>query len=257
MSWTSFLEAAPAADHAVQIYDDVTELCASVGSFVAAGVAVGEPALVIATAGHRDALAAHFEARGLRIDGLQAAGLLTFLDADSTLATFMDGDLPSSDRFEEAVGGVVDAISARHPDMTIRAFGEMVDVLWHRGAHRAAVALEELWNELAQTRRFALLCGYHLDIFDADVQTGALPEIFRVHTHVRPAADPSRLAAAVDRALAEVVGAAEAGQIYLQVAEQVPRTQLPRAQAVLAWLSSRRTPAARRVLARVRDYYTV
>ena len=115
-----------------------------------------------------------------------------------------------------------------------------------------AIALEDFWNQLAETHRLSLLCGYHLDIFDLHVQAAALPEIVRVHNLPRPVADPSRLAAAVDEALTEVMGRGEAGQVYLRVAEQVPRTELPRAQAILAWLSHQDVENAQHILDRVR-----
>jgi hypothetical protein len=145
---------------------------------------------------------------------------------------------PRRRRFESVVGELVDEMSARFPDRTIRAFGEMVDLLWSEGRERAAIALEELWNDLAETRSFALLCGYHLDIFELGVQRHALPEVLRTHSHARTADEPSRLAAAVDQALAEVVGPFRAARIYLDVAEHVPRGSVPRAQAVLNWLSA-------------------
>jgi MEDS: MEthanogen/methylotroph, DcmR Sensory domain len=256
MSWTTFLEAAPAADHAVQVYDELAELAASVGRYLDAGFRRGEPAVLIATAAHRRVFAAELESRGWDIDQLEGKGLLVCRNGQDTLDAFMDGETPSAERFEQVVGGVIDDLAARFPDKTIRAFGEMVDLLWRQGNEAGAIALEELWNELAENRRFALLCGYHLDIFDLDVQTSALPEIIRVHTHPRPAADTPRLAAALDRALAEVLGPFEAGRIYLQVAEQVPRTQLPRSQAVLMWLSHQHTSTAQQVLDRVRTHYT-
>ena len=255
MSWTTFLEAAPAADHAVQVYDDLNDLAGSVGSYLDAGFRRGEPAMVISTADHLQVFAAELEARGWHVDELEAEHLLICRDAQQTLDAFMHGDAPSAERFEDVVGGAIDDLAAHFPDKTIRAFGEMVDLLWKQGNEAGAIALEELWNELAESRRFALLCAYHLDIFDIDVQTSALPEIIRVHSHPRPAADTSRLAAAVDKALAETLGPLEAGQIYLQVAEQVPRTQLPRAQAVLMWLSQQQTPTAQQVLDRVRTHY--
>jgi hypothetical protein len=255
MSWTTFLEAAPAADHAVQVYDDLAELAASVGHYLDAGFRNGQPAVLISTSDHFDAFARELEARGWDIDQLEARGLLARFDAEQTLDAFMDGEIPSAERFEQVVGGAIDRVASRFPDATIRAFGDMVDLLWRQGNEAGAIALEELWNDLAETRRFALFCGYHLDIFDLDVQTSALPEIARVHTHPRPAADTSRLAAAVDKALAEVLGPVEAGQIYLQVAEQVPHTQLPRAQAVLMWLSQQNPTGAQRVLKRVRTHY--
>jgi hypothetical protein len=255
MSWTTFLETAPAADHAVQVYDDLGELAASVGRYLDAGFRAGQPAVLISTADHFDRFARELDLRGWDIERLEAGGLLARFDAQQTLDAFMDGEIPSAERFEQAVGGAIDRVASRFPDKTIRAFGEMVDLLWRRGNEAGAIALEELWNDLAETRRFALLCGYHLDIFDIDVQTSALPEIIRVHTHPKPTGDTSRLAAAVDKALAEVLGPFEAGQIYLQVAEDVPRTQLPRAQAVLMWLSQQNPTNAQQVLERVRTHY--
>jgi MEDS: MEthanogen/methylotroph, DcmR Sensory domain len=255
MSWTTFLEAAPAAGHAVQIYDDLDELTGSVGRFLAAGFQAGEPAIIIPAEDHREAFARELESRGWDADRLQRQGLLTCLDADTTLAALLEEEGPSPDRFEQVVGGAVDAVARRHPEKTIRAFGEMVDLLWRLGRNRDAIALEELWNRLAETRRFALLCGYRLDIFDVRVQADALPEIFRVHTHPRPAADTSRLADAVDKALTEIVGPVDAGQIYLEVAQRVPRSSLPRAEVVLMWLSEQATPTATEILDRARMHY--
>jgi hypothetical protein len=256
MSWTTFLEEAPAADHAVQVYDDLAELAASVGSYLDAGFRAGEPALVLATAEHWPTFAAALETHGWDPERLRAEGKLTCCDADETLRAFMQDDLPSAERFEQVVGALVDDIAERVPNKTIRAFGEMVDVLWQQGRERGAIALEELWNELAESRRFALLCGYQLDIFDIGVQATALPELIRTHSHPRPVADAAKLAAAVDRALADILGPAEAGQVYLRVAEQVPRTQLPRAQAVLTWLTREDAATAGRVLDRARTLYS-
>jgi MEDS: MEthanogen/methylotroph, DcmR Sensory domain len=217
MSWSTFLEGAPAHRHAVQVYTDLAELAASVGTL---------------------------------------QGLLTCRDAHETLARFMDGDVPSAERFEEVVGGLLDEVAGRFPRQTIRAFGEMVDLLLQRGQQAAAIALEVLWNHALESRRCALLCGYELDVFDLETQTSALPEILRTHTHQRPVADPGRLAAAVHEALADVLGPDAAAWIYLTVAEAVPRTALPRGQAVLTWLSRHRPTTARRVLEGARARYT-
>jgi hypothetical protein len=44
-------------------------------------------------------------------------------------------------------------------------------------------------------------------------------------------------------------------RIYLDVAEQVPQGSMPRAQAVLGWLSSRDLPYAHDILERARMHY--
>jgi len=255
MSWATFLENAHPAEHGVQVYRELGELAASVGRFLDAGFRVGEPALVIVTPAHRQVFRAELERLGRDVDELEELGLLTCLDADETLAAFMDGDAPSAQRFQDVVGGAVDEVARRFPDTTIRAFGEMVDLLQQGGQGAAAIALEELWNGLLESRRLALLCAYELDVFDLHTQASALPEIVRTHTHPRPVADTGRLAAAVHETLTDVVGPDAAAQIYLRVAEQVPRTALPRAQAVLMWLSRNEPATAQRVLLGARARY--
>lgn len=254
MGWKTFLENASPAEHAVQVYTELDELARSVGSFLTAGFRAGEPALVIATPEHWEAFRAELEARGSDVGELQAQGLVTCLDADETLATFMERDVPVGERFEKSVGGVLEEVASRFPAKTVRAFGEMVDLLLQRGHQAAAIALEELWNRLLESRSCALLCAYELDLFDLEAQRSVLPEIVRAHTHPRPVADPARLAAAVHEALTDAVGSEAAARIYLKVAEAVPRTALPRAQAVLMWLSRHQPTTAQRVLqgARVR-----
>jgi hypothetical protein len=253
--WRNFIERASAAEHAVHVYDDSSELIRSVAAFLTAGFDEGDPGLVIATPAHWQVLTRELERRGWKVSALQRIGLVAHADAEELLETFMDGELPSAERFEQVVGGLVDEASARYPGRTIRAFGEMVDILWRRGERRAAVALEALWNRLAERRSFALLCGYHLDIFELGVQREALPEVVAPHSHARIVEEPSRLAAAVDQALAEVLGPARAARIYLDVAERMPRGSLPRAQAVLSWLSSSELPQAYEILQRTRMHY--
>jgi len=255
MSWSTFLESAPPAEHAVQVYDALPELAVSVGTFLDAGFRAGEPAVVIAVGEHRQPFQAELEGHGHDVEALQAHGLLTWRDAEETLAAIMDGDVPSSIRFEKTVAGTVDEVARRFPGRTTRAFGEMVDLLVERGRAPAAAALEDLWNELLESRRLALLCAYRLDVFDLDAQTSVLPEVIRAHTHTRPVAEPSRLAAAVHETLTDVLGSDAAAWIYLRVAEEIPLTALPRAQAVLMWLSRHQPAAAQRVLQAARARY--
>jgi hypothetical protein len=54
-------------------------------------------------------------------------------------------------------------------------------VLWKDGQTVAATRLETLWNQLAQTHAFALLCGYSMGSFYKDA---AQREICQHHTHI-------------------------------------------------------------------------
>ena len=237
MSWQAFIERPQAAEHAVQIYDELDELVDSVCRFLLAGVESGAPAVVVVTAEHRCRITRELEERGADVAVLEQCGQLIIRDAEETLASFMAGDLPSVERFDVVV------------------FGEMVDLLWAQGRSAAAIAVEQLWNALAQRCSFALLCAYHLDIFDIDVQTGALPDVFRTHSHARPTAEPARLAAAIDKALGEIVGPRDAAYIYLDVAEQMRRDKLPRAQALLTRLSATNRALAASVLERAHTHF--
>ena len=63
----------------------------------------------------------------------------------------------------------------------MRAYGEMVDVLWQDGLTSAALRLETLWNELTRTQDFSLLCGYAMRIF---YKQAGMREICAQHSHV-------------------------------------------------------------------------
>src|SRR6476469_9770788 len=106
MSWSTFLESAPPNGHAVQVYKDLDELAPSVARFLSAGFRAGEPALVIASAGHWEAFRAELERLGSAVDLVEAQGLLEHREATETLETFMEGAVPSPERFEAAVGGI-------------------------------------------------------------------------------------------------------------------------------------------------------
>src|SRR3954469_4500066 len=111
MNWTTFLESAPPAGHGVQLYIELDELAVSVGRFLDAGFRAGEPALVIATAGHKQAFYDELERHGWRLDELQEQGLLTHRDANETLAALLEGEMPSADRFPQVIGSAVDAVA--------------------------------------------------------------------------------------------------------------------------------------------------
>ena len=168
--------------HAVRFYQDTASLCHIVATFLGEGLKRSEPALVIATLEQRVGIAAALAADGFDVELFRQAGFLFELDAAETLARFMhEGDEPDPHEFSEVIGGMLQQIAGRRAGRIIRAYGQMVDVLWQAGAHVAAVRVEVLWNQLAATHRFSLLCGYSMGNF---YQDGALGDICRQHTHV-------------------------------------------------------------------------
>jgi hypothetical protein len=251
-AWNDFLVGRRPHGHAAHVYRDLGELAQSVSAYLTVGFELGEPAVLVATPEHLRAFTASLAASGWDEERIDRAGLLAVADAGETLAAILDGgDAPSKHAFEQQVGGLLD----RFPGAHVRAFGEMVDLLSREGRIEAAIALEELWNDLRRRRDFSLLCGYHLNVFDRAAQAGVLPDVCRTHSHILPALDPARLARAVDQALEEVLGAAEAGKVYVLVGQELRSDRIPMAQVLLMWVSANMPALAERVLTSARARY--
>ncbi|MCU1382722.1 MAG: sensor protein [Acidobacteria bacterium] len=165
--------------HAVRFYEDDSSLCRIVSGFVAEGLALHQPALVIATGAHIDAIERNLAAAAIDVETLKSEGDLLMLDARQSLATFMANGLPDPDFFKAAATSALEQVS-RGRSHTIRAYGEMVDLLWKDGMTEAAIKLEMLWNRLANTHDFSLLCGYAMGNFYKDA---SIDDVCRHHTH--------------------------------------------------------------------------
>jgi hypothetical protein len=238
----------------VQVYAELDELAESVAGYLATGFAVGEPAVVVATADHQETFVNALAGAGWDAGPLRESGLLLTLDAEETLASLFEDGALSTTAFERVVGGLIDTTAEHFPERRIRAFGEMVDLLTARGASDAAAELEELWNELTKTRRFSLLCGYRLDVFDR-VSQQMLPAVCNAHTHVRPAYDVARLDRAVHAALDEVLGMANSQIVQEIVRDDEEQSSAPISEQMLMWVCSRMPRHAERVLATARANY--
>jgi len=179
---------APAAPHrhVVRFYEDEAFLTAAVGDFLAEGLAAGEPLVVIATPGHREAFTLRLRAQGHDVPRACREGRSAFLDARETLDTFMAGSLPDPERFRTGIGAVLQRVAARRGRGPVRAYGEMVDLLWKDGNTEGAVRLEELWNELAGFHDFSLLCAYAMGNFVHAADAEGFQRICGAHTHVLP-----------------------------------------------------------------------
>jgi KaiC/GvpD/RAD55 family RecA-like ATPase len=177
--------------HAVQFYGDDESLFTTVAGFLSQGFVDGHPAVIIATEDHRVAILDHLRGRLIDVDKAQQMGVLIVLDAHQTLDLFMVHGSPDQERFEASVGKLIaEVLDGREDRILIRAYGEMVDVLWKEGKPEAAIRLEMLWNKLAQRHGFALLCGYSMGNFHKE--TKGFEAICREHTHVvAPLAEPT------------------------------------------------------------------
>jgi signal transduction histidine kinase len=191
--------ATPHASHIVRYYERDEPLVSEIGQFVAAGLAAGRPAIVIATPAHRDALERRLNAQRIGISDARRDGRYVPLDAAKTLARITSDGSPDPVKFGEVIGGIVGQAGALSPAGHVVAFGEMVALLWAEGQRDAAIRLEELWNELAKSHSFALLCAYPIAAFGAHADGAQFASVSGLHGEVRPTETFTDLGETVDR----------------------------------------------------------
>ena len=178
--------------HAVQFYHDDAFLRGVVGDFIRTGLADEQAVIVIATEAHRGAFATYLEEQGIDVAAARRDKLLVEMDARETLASFMVDSSPDENRFRRTIGALINRTRGVSK-ARVRAYGEMVDLLWEDGNAAAAIRLEELWNDLATTHDFALLCAYALGRFSESTHAGAFRTICEQHTQVIPTEQYARV----------------------------------------------------------------
>lgn len=169
------------SSHLVMLYLSEAFFIDTLSLFVSAGLQAGEAVVVIATPDHLQSLQERLQPR-FELQALMQNRQLMLLEAAETLAKFRaDGQLLRA-KFMELMGGLLREVNARFG--TVRAYGEMVGILHDTGDASGRGELEGLWNELAQTQAFSLLCGYRMDAFAGPGGGEAVAEIFDSHTAV-------------------------------------------------------------------------
>lgn len=182
MSVQSRHSMAGGGEHVVQFYDRDHDLARAVGDYLSSAVMTGKVAVVIATEAHRRAFEAEMAAAGVDTAQAQRDGLVYWLDAGSLLSQFVrEGEVDPA-AFQEAVGSVMRKLAGSGRE--IRAYGEMVALLWDAGHVLGAIELEKLWNGLAAEFSFSLFCAYHVRSVAGEEHTAALHEVCRLHTAV-------------------------------------------------------------------------
>jgi hypothetical protein len=177
----------PALDqHAVQFYEKDDFLLEGVSRFVASGISDGDSSIVIATKAHRTELESRLVRRGLDLNAARRRGSYIALDAADTLAKLMVGTRPDAAKFEHVVGSLIERSIQGPPIRRVRAFGEMVALLWADGNPEGAIELEHLWNDLARRQTFSLLCSYPMQAFAGADHDQGFAAVSAAHAHVAP-----------------------------------------------------------------------
>jgi len=164
--------------HLVVLYDDDGVLLDQVAHFFDFG-AHRDAIVVIATPAHRAALEAELRARGFDLGAAGDDGRYVALDAGETLGKLMiDGRFDDS-RFSAVIGAEIERAARRH--VRVRAFGEMVALLWLEGGTEPALQLEDAWSRLLQRFPLALLCAYPTRAFESVAAQSSLLSVCSKH----------------------------------------------------------------------------
>jgi hypothetical protein len=173
-------EMAP-CEHLVQIYEDDSIFLDTLESFVADGLLAGEGVVVIATSQHLSSLNRSLVKRDPRLARAMQGDQYLSLDAEAMLSLFMVNGWPDDALFNEFVTGILKRAS--DGGRRVRAFGEMVALLWAQGNCGATVRLEHLWHKLCEEQEFMLFCAYPKIGFTRDTQD-SIQEICDTHSRV-------------------------------------------------------------------------
>ena len=173
-------EIAP-CEHIAQFYEHDCVLLDTLTGFVAGGLRSDESIILIATADHLRALERRLSDSGLNVPLARSEHQYIDMLAEEALDKFMVNSWPNDQLFNNFV---TESISlARMNGRRVRAFGEMVALLWARGDTAATVRLEFLWQQLCRAQDFSLFCAYPKAGFTDD-PSNSLAKICAAHSRV-------------------------------------------------------------------------
>ena len=249
--WDRVLERPEPDGHLVQFYDSDGSLGQSAGRFLFRGFAQSDGLMVIADAWHRELLRDYLE--DMRVDTVSAEerGQLLFLDARRTLDSFMRHGQPVWTLFKAAIGNSMALVRPRAETGGLRAYGEMVGLLWDAGQYMAAVRLEQYWNKLLGDASVSLFCGYRLDVLGPQFQTSQVDALLCQHTHVVPGTG-SNLEPSIRHAVEDILGRGALDLDNLLEDQHRSWAVMPRGEALVLALRKELPAHADDILARAR-----
>lgn len=134
-------EIAP-CDQLVQIYQDKRVFIETLEGFAGAGLSSGDSVIINATEQHLHMLEARLRKQGFDISALSLTGRYTGTEVIKALSAFMVNNWPDEALFTSLFTGLL--INAKQSNDRVRAFAEMVAVLWQQRFNGATVHLESL-----------------------------------------------------------------------------------------------------------------
>ena len=170
-----------ACEHFVNIYENDTALLDTLAEYTDGGLSQGHAVVIIATPPHHLGLSPRLLSRGVNVAEVQSSNQLFYIDAEKTLEKFMVDGHPDENLFHNTISEILERAGAR--GRSVRAFGEMVALMWANGHCAAAIQLEKLWDNLCRNKSFPLFCAYPKPVFTTNIPE-SIAQIRVLHSSV-------------------------------------------------------------------------
>ena len=164
--------------HAVHFYESDDELSVRVAAFIGEALQAGEPAVMIAAPAHRQQFIARLTARTVDVEANEIGGKSHHSGRGKNPRKVHGRHLRSGAVHGRGIGSLLESIGTRgNRRVKVRAYGEMVDLLWRDANQSAAIALEEMWTDLGAVYPFDLLCAYAMATLAAGTSATGVRDI--------------------------------------------------------------------------------
>ena len=234
--------------HGVQFFGkDRAQAASNASAFLAGGLEDGGAAVVVAAEDRCTAITAECERRF----GPGISARITCLDAAETLEKFMVASRPDRTCFDRVVGGEFQRLVAQHKG--VRAYGEMVGILWDARQPSAAIALEDLWNDLLASVDFELFCGYAIDVGSPSFQIATVDALLSTHDAMIGATRQG-FRDALERAINDTLGPPASGlRLGAGRSHKASWPQLPETEETILWLRNAHPRRADEILLKAKS----
>jgi hypothetical protein len=168
--------------HVVQFYGHEEELADRVAGYLLGALQADGATVVIATPAHRRTFEERLTRAGVDLAAAARSGTYQALDAAQTVRALMSDGKLDRGAFDRVIGTLIADVG--QGERPVRAYGEMVALLWDAGLVNDAVRLEEMWDSLGLSHTFSLFCGYPASAMTGDGHLEAFAEVCRLHGSV-------------------------------------------------------------------------
>ncbi len=169
--------AKPSYLHIIRICPNIMRQAEILTSYINEGLLNNEGVIVVARPSLRKIVLSKLDGLGFDSQAIRNQGQVKFFDAEFLLTNILIDGVIEEQPFLNLIGIPVEDAQSKFGK--VRAFGEMVDILWQRDHHDMAMQLEDLWEDLCAKQNLQFLCTYLLDNFDPYNYDSALEKIYK------------------------------------------------------------------------------